>query len=71
MKDTIAMLTWFFTTLFVWFILGTTIYLLSETLCFRDAMKNDVVIFIMMILGWLPGIIIAKDVTEKLFYEHR
>ena len=64
MKRTKIMVVATATFLLTWLILGTIVYLLSDS-TMKSAMSNMGVISLMMIFGWLPSVIVCVDLSER------
>lgn len=53
------------TLLITWCVMGLIGYLLSD-LSFRDCMTHGGTLFLMLLLGWIPAIIVGDDVHDQL-----
>lgn len=65
MKSTKLMLAVIATLLITWCVMGLIGYLLSD-LSFRDCMTHGGTLFLMLLLGWIPAIIVGDDVHDQL-----
>lgn len=65
MKSTKLMLAVIATILITWCVMGLIGYLLSD-LSFRDCMTHGGTLFLMLLLGWIPAIIVGDDVHDQL-----
>lgn len=65
MKSTKLMLAVIATFLITWIVLGTIGWCMSD-LSFKECLKHDATIFIMLVLGWVPAIFVGSDVQEHL-----
>ena len=65
MKATKVMLAGVITFLITWCVLGLIGYLLSNNMSYKECMRNDITIFIMFALGWIPSIIVSIDFNDK------
>ena len=65
MKTTKVMLAGVITFLITWCVLGLIGYLLSNNMSYKECMRNDIIIFIMFALGWIPSIIVCIDFNDK------
>jgi hypothetical protein len=52
-------------TLLTWLLFTSINYFVSSSLTFQQAAGSNVVIFFMILIGWLPGIIVCNDLDEK------
>ena len=53
------------TTLITWCVMGLIGYLLSD-LSYRDCMVDSITLFLMLIIGWIPAIIVGSDLDKQL-----
>ena len=53
------------TTLITWCVMGLIGYLLSD-LSYRDCMVDSVTLFLMLLVGWIPAIIVGSDLDKQL-----
>lgn len=51
--------------LITWIVIGLIGYLLSD-LSFRDCLTHGGTLMLMLIFGWIPGIIVGCDVNDRL-----
>ena len=65
MKTTKLMLAAIATTLITWCVMGLIGYLLSD-LSYRDCMVDSITLFLMLIIGWIPAIIVGSDLDKQL-----
>jgi len=49
-----------------WIFFGLGCMALSGYDTLRDAMMNGLVLFFMVVLGWIPSLIVGIDLNEKL-----
>ena len=68
MKSTKIMLAVLATLLIVWCVMGLIGYLLSD-LSYRECMTSGGTMFLMLIIGWIPGVILGADL-DKQFKEY-
>lgn len=64
MKSTKVMLALFATFLLTWLTLGFINYIMDGTITFREACKTPGIFLIMLIVGWIPAVFVAQDVSE-------
>jgi hypothetical protein len=65
MKSTKIMLAIIATFLNTWCVLGLIGYLLSD-LSFRDCLICGPTLVLMLVLGWIPALLVGRDVVEYL-----
>ena len=53
------------TILITWCVMGLIGYLLSD-LSYRDCMTSGATLFLMLVLGWIPAIILGADLDKTL-----
>ena len=53
------------TILITWAVIGLIGYLLSDN-TYKECMTNEVIVFFMILLGWIPAFIVCLDLNEKL-----
>jgi len=63
MKSTKLMLAVMATIIFTWILMGTIGWCVSD-LSFRDCLVNDITLFLMLTIGWIPPIVVGNDVYE-------
>jgi len=63
MKSTKLMLAFIATFLITWCVIGLIGYLLSD-LSYKECMSHTAMIYIMFLLGWIPGLIICSDLDK-------
>lgn len=66
MKGTKVMLASLGTLLATWMVLALICYLLSETISYREACLEPGVFLIMIVFGWIPAVIVGKDIDDEL-----
>lgn len=66
MKRTITMLAFLVTTFITWMTLSLLVYSFSTdvSITFKEASTQYGIGFIMIVFGWIPGIMVAVDVDE-------
>ena len=65
MKSTKIMLAVIATFLTTWCVMGLIGYLLSD-LSYKDCMTNGATLMLLLIFGWIPGVIIGQDLDDRL-----
>ena len=65
MKSTKIMLAILATILITWCVMGLIGYLLSD-LSYRDCMTSGGTLFLMLVFGWIPAIILGADLDKTL-----
>ena len=65
MKSTKIMLAVIATFFITWCVMGLIGYLLSD-LSYKDCMTNGATLMLLLIFGWIPGVIIGHDLDDKL-----
>ena len=65
MKTTKIMLAVIATNLITWCVMGLIGYLLSD-LSYKECMVDSVTLFLMLLVGWIPAIIVGSDIDDKL-----
>ena len=65
MKTTKLMLAAIATTLITWCVMGLIGYLLSD-LSYKECMVDSVTLFLMLLVGWIPAIIVGSDLDKQL-----
>ena len=65
MKSTKIMLAVLATILITWCVMGLIGYLLSD-LSYRDCMTSGGTLFLMLVFGWIPAIILGADLDKTL-----
>ena len=53
------------TTLITWCVMGLIGYLLSDC-SYKECMVDSITLFLMLIIGWIPAIIVGSDIDDKL-----
>lgn len=66
MKNTKLMLAGVITFLITWCVLGLIGYLLSDDVTYRECMIHTATVFLMIVLGWIPSLIVGNDLNDKL-----
>lgn len=66
MKATNIMLAFIGTILLTWLFISFLYYAGSGDITFRQAATADGIIFIMLLVGWIPSLIVSIDLDEKL-----
>ena len=66
MKATKIMLAILATIIITWLSLSSLVYFCSETDTFRQCTTSGGVLMIMLLFGWIPSIIVAMDLDQKL-----
>jgi hypothetical protein len=65
MKSTKIMLAVIATILITWCVMGLIGYLLSD-LSYKQCMTHGATLMLMLIFGWIPGIILGDDLDKNL-----
>ena len=65
MKTTKIMLAVIATTLITWCVMGLIGYLLSDC-SYKECMTHGGTLMLMLIFGWMPSVIVACDLNDKL-----
>ena len=65
MKTTKLMLAAIATTLITWCVMGLIGYLLSDC-SYKECMVDSITLFLMLIIGWIPAIIVGSDLDKQL-----
>jgi len=65
MKSTKLMLAVIATFLITWCVMGLIGYLLSD-LSFKECLKYDATLYLMLVLGWIPAVFVGSDLSEQL-----
>ena len=65
MKATKIMLAMIATTLLTWCVMGLIVYLLSDN-TFKQCMTNGGTLFLMLVFGWIPAVILGADLDKTL-----
>lgn len=65
MKSTKIMLAMIATTLLTWCVMGLIVYLLSDN-TFKQSMTNGGTLFLMLVFGWIPAVILGADLDKTL-----
>lgn len=65
MKSTKIMLAVLATFLITWNVMGLIGYLLSN-LSYKECMTHGGTMFLMLVIGWIPGVIVGADLEKKL-----
>ena len=65
MKSTKIMLAVLATLLITWCVIGLIGYLLSD-FTYKECMTDGGTLFLMLVFGWIPAIIVAADVNDEL-----
>ena len=63
MKNTKIMLAVVGTFIVTWLLLGLAFMLLSGNIGYRDALTDIFTVFIMIIFGWVPSVIVGSDLN--------
>lgn len=67
MKATKIMIAVLGTFLITWCILGLIGYLLSDdSISYKECMRHEASVFLMIVLGWIPSLIVGNDLQNKL-----
>ena len=66
MKNTIKMITFMGTIMLTWMGIAFIGYMLTNGNEFKDCMVTDATLFIMLIAGWLPAVIVIADLDSYL-----
>lgn len=66
MKNTKIMVAVIGMLIVTWIFFGLGCMALSGYDTLRDAMMNGLVLFFMVVLGWIPSLIVGIDLNEKL-----
>lgn len=53
------------TTLLTWCVMGLIVYLLSDN-TFKQSMTNGGTLFLMLVFGWIPAVILGADLDKTL-----
>lgn len=61
MKNTKIMLAAVGTFVVTWLLLGLAFMLLSGNIGYRESLTDTFVVFIMIIFGWIPSVIVGTD----------
>ena len=61
MKNTKIMLAAVGTFVITWLLLGLAFILLSGNIGYRESLIDTFVVFIMIIVGWIPSVIVGID----------
>lgn len=62
MINTKIMLACILTYILVWLFLGSIVYFLNEQ-TFKECLKSDVVILLLILIGWIPSLAVGYDLT--------
>ena len=64
MKNTKIMLAVVGTFIVTWLLFGLVFMLLSGNIGYRDALTDVFTVFIMIIFGWVPSVIVGSDLNS-------
>jgi hypothetical protein len=65
MKNTKIMVAFIAITLCTWCLIGLIVYTLSS-MNYKESMCNQGTFFLMLLVGWLPGVIVSADLEDEL-----
>lgn len=66
MRTTKIMLAFIATAILTWLSIGILIYLCTGNISFREACTSNGVLFVMLIFGWVPSVVVSIDLDEHL-----
>lgn len=66
MKTSKIMLAFLGTVILTWLIISTLVYLCTGDISYREACTHNGVLFVMLIFGWVPSVIVSSDLDEHL-----
>jgi len=66
MKNSLKVFMWFSTTILTWLTLSFIVYCLSDEITFKEIMRSNPMILIMLIFGWAPGLLVAEEFVEYI-----
>lgn len=66
MRHTKVMLVVILSLVLTWLFLGTVVYLVSDSLTFKQGITYPGTIMLMMVFGWIPALVVGFDYDEKL-----
>lgn len=66
MKNTIKMIAFMGTIMLTWMGIAFIGYMLTNGNEFKDCMVTDATLFIMVVAGWFPAVIVTADLDDYL-----